>query len=60
MKVWILNELFRLTRTELFALHHEIVTELANTPDGSPERDIALSNLRLIARALARPNLAPD
>jgi hypothetical protein len=59
MKVWTLNELFRYTRTELFALHREIVAELANMPEGSPERDISLANLRLIARALTLPNIAP-
>ena len=59
MKVWTLNELFRLTRTELFRLHGEIVCEVARTPEGSPEHDIALANLRRIARALALPNLAP-
>ena len=59
MKAWTLNDLFRLTRAELFSLHREIVAELANAPEGSPERDIALANLRLIARALALPNIAP-
>ena len=59
MRVWTLNELFRLTRAELFGLHREIVNALAAMPDGDPERLIALANLQNIRRVLARPNLAP-
>ena len=59
MRVWTLNELFRLTRAELFGLHREIVNALAVMPDSDPERPIALANLQNIRRVLARPNLAP-
>ncbi len=59
MKVWTLNELFRLTRVELLGLHREVVTELANTAPETPEREIALGNLRRIAKVLSLPNVAP-
>ena len=59
MRVWTLKELFRRTRVELFALHHEIAVALPQLPDGSDERQIALTNLRNIRRVLARPNLSP-
>ena len=59
MRVWTLNELFRLTRAELFGLHREIVNTLAAMPDNDPERPIALANLQNIRRVLARPNVAP-
>ncbi len=59
MKVWTLNELFRLTRAELFGLHREVVTELVNAAPGSPDGEIALDNIRRIAKALALPNVAP-
>jgi len=45
MKVWTLNELFRLTRVELFGLHREIVTELASAAEDSPEREFALDKM---------------
>ena len=54
-----LNELMSLTRAELCALHRRIVDALAQLPEGSPERLIALGNLRDIRRVLARPNLSP-
>jgi len=59
MRVWTLNELFCLTRAELLALHHRIASRLDQLPEGSDERDIALTNLRNIRRVLARPNLSP-
>jgi len=59
MRVYTLKELFRLTRVELFALHHRIASRLAQLPEGSDERGIALTNLRNIRRVLARPNLTP-
>jgi hypothetical protein len=59
MRVWTLNELFRLTRAELFGLHREIVNALTAMPESDPERPIALANLQNIRRVLARPNLAP-
>lgn len=59
MRVYSLEELFRLTRAELLGLHHQIARALAQLPEGSPERLTALTNLRNIRRALARPNLTP-
>jgi hypothetical protein len=48
-----------ISRTELFALHRRIVTDLAMLPADSPERLTALANLRCIRQVLARPNAAP-
>jgi hypothetical protein len=59
MRVYSLNELFRLTRNELFALHAEIVCELADMPESSGDQIIAFENLRLIRRVLARYYLKP-
>lgn len=59
MRAYSLNELFNLTRAELFALHADIANELAALPDGSDERAIALDNLRTIRRVLAQPQFAP-
>jgi hypothetical protein len=59
MRAYTLNELMSLTRAELFALHRHMVHALMQLPEGSPERLIALANLRTIQRALARPNLSP-
>ena len=56
MRAYSLNELFNLTRAELFALHTDIASELAALPEGSEERVVALSNLRCIRRVLAHPN----
>jgi hypothetical protein len=59
MRVWSLVELFRLTRVELFGLHRQIVAALGAMPEASPERGIAYSNLRRIARVLALPTVSP-
>ncbi len=59
MRVWTLSELFRLTRAELFGLHREIAAELASLAEGSPGREVALANLRVIAKALAMPRMTP-
>ncbi len=59
MQVWSLNELFRLSRAELFGLHGQIATALVEASEGSPERASGLASLRNIAKVLARPNLAP-
>ena len=59
MRVYGLEELFRLTRAELFGLHHKIASALALLPEGSPERVAALTNLRNIRRTLARPRPTP-
>jgi hypothetical protein len=60
MRVWTLNELFRLTHAELCALHREIAGFLAHLPEGSPDRPVALTNLRNIRRVLGRPRLVPS
>jgi len=60
MHSYSLSELFRLTRRQLFALHAEIVAELARLPaEGAPDGEVALANLRLIRRILAQPALTP-
>ena len=59
MRIYSVNELFRLTRHELFALHAEIIAELSRLPEGSPDYEVALANLRLIRRVLAQPALTP-
>ena len=59
MRVWTLNELFQLTRVELFELHREIVAALMAIPDSAPERPIALANLRNIRTVLADDDVAP-
>jgi hypothetical protein len=59
MKSYSLNDLFRLTRNELFALHAQILTELNSLPDDAPELLVALGNLALIRRVLSRRGPAP-
>ena len=59
MLVWTLNELFRLSRAELFRLHAEITVRLSELPEGSAEYLAAINNLRAIRRVLARPRLTP-
>jgi hypothetical protein len=59
MRVYSLEELFRLTRTELFALHHRIAAARMQLPESGPERLVALANLRNIRQTLAQPNLTP-
>ena len=59
MRVLTLTELMRLTRTELCGLLTQITSELLAFPEGSPERDTALTNLRNIRLALARRDLSP-
>ena len=53
MRVYFLNELFRLTRNELFELHARILLELNALPFDHPEREIAFDNLRSIRQVLA-------
>ena len=55
MQVWTLNELLRLTRTELCALHREIAGAIVHLPEGTEEHRIAVENLRTIRRVLGRP-----
>ena len=59
MRSYSLNELFRLTRNQLLALHAETVAHLAALPDDSADRPVALANLHNIRRALATAELSP-
>ena len=59
MRVLTLTELMRLTRIELCALAAQITNALADYPEGSIERDNALTNLRNIRSTLARRDLSP-
>jgi len=60
MKLLSIIELYRLSRAELFALHHEQVAALAHFPEGSPEAETLRVNLRLIRQALARRAPTPS
>ena len=59
MRVLTINELLRLTRIELCGLLTQIISELPTFPEGSPERDNALTNLRNIRWVLARRDFSP-
>jgi hypothetical protein len=59
MRVLTLTELMRLTRIELCALAAQITNELAEFPEGSDERNNALTNLRNVRWALARRDFSP-
>ena len=54
-----INELWRLTRIELFNLAQRIGNELPAFPEGSPERANALTSLRNIRYVLARRDFSP-
>jgi hypothetical protein len=57
MRAYSLNELFYLTRGELFALHARIVAELPALCES--DREAALDNLRKLRRALAQVRPEP-
>jgi len=57
MRAYSLNELFCLTRAELFALHARIVAELPVLSE--TDRHVALGNLRKLRRVLARARPGP-
>ena len=59
MRVLTINELMRLTRIELCDLLTRITNELPDFPEGSPERDNALTTLRNIRCVLARRDFSP-
>ena len=59
MRVLTLTELMRLTRIELAGLLHRVTNALPDYPEGSPERQNALINLRNIRSVLARHDLTP-
>ncbi len=59
MQALTINELMRLTRTELCALASRIAATLPMYPEGSPERAAACMTLRNIRFVLARRDLSP-
>jgi hypothetical protein len=59
MRVLTLNELMRLTRTELCGLAAKITNALADCPEGSTECLNALINPRNIRAVLARRDFSP-
>ncbi len=59
MRVLTINELIRLTRTELCGLAGRITAELATLREGSPQRTAAHINLHNIRWVLARRDLSP-
>lgn len=59
MRVLTINELMRLTRTELCRLYSQITSQILSLPDGSPDRDTALNTLANIRIALARRDFSP-
>jgi hypothetical protein len=54
MRAYSTNELFCLTRNELFALHARIAADLPGLPEFTPDYDVALANMRLVRLALSR------
>ncbi len=59
MRAYSLPELKNLTRNQLFALHAEIVAELASLPETSADATIAQANLQLIRSAISCIYLQP-
>jgi hypothetical protein len=59
MRVLTINELLRLTRTELCALLSRVTIELPEFSEGSVERANAHVNLRNIRSVLARRDYSP-
>ena len=58
MRVLTLNELMRLTRVELYDLMVQMVAVLRIYPEGSIERQNAITNIRNIVRILAGREMA--
>jgi hypothetical protein len=59
MRVLTLTELMRLTRIELCDLAARITNAFPDLPEGSPERQNAVTNLRNIRMTLARRDFSP-
>jgi hypothetical protein len=59
MRVLTINELMRLTRTELCGLAAKIAAELPAYREGSPQRTAAQINLITIRSVLARRGPSP-
>ncbi len=60
MRLLTIIELLRLTRVELTDLLVRITSALPDLPEGSDEREIALTNLRNIRCVLTRNDLKPS
>jgi hypothetical protein len=52
MKILAISDLWHMAKIELLAIEANIALKLAELPEGSPERSIALTNLRNIRRVL--------
>ncbi len=59
MRVISLNELLTLTRSQLFALHTQMLAVLADQPEGSAEHEFILGTLRNVRAALAKKPPSP-
>ena len=59
MRVLTIIELMRLTQIELTDLPRRITNALPDFPEGSDEREVALTNLNNIRSILARNDLRP-
>ena len=59
MKVWTMNELVQLSRSELLELFEAISSQLATLPEESHERLAAFENLDNIRLVLSRPVFTP-
>ena len=59
MDVLTIEELMRLTRTELSARYRDIMAALADYPDGSIERANAIETLENIRRVRTRRDFWP-
>jgi hypothetical protein len=58
MRVLTLNELMRLTRIELCDLMAQMANILRIYPEGSTEREVAITNVRNIARILTHREMS--
>ena len=52
MKILAISDLWHMAKIELLAMETNIALKLPELPEGSPERSIALTNLRNIRRVL--------
>ncbi len=60
MEALTITDLMKRTRTELCGLANRVTMLLASYPEGSPERLVAVRNLRNIRRVIAWYDLAPE
>ena len=52
MKILAISDLWHMAKIELLTMETNIALKLTELPEGSPERSIALTNLRNIRRVL--------